>query len=83
MPGGGYVAPGLWLPHEHGFTDPTHRRNCTPHSWDYWTPGTPLFEAYGRGLGGGNGGACYACTHLALNGEQGEELWIILRKVES
>jgi hypothetical protein len=83
VPGGGYIAPGLWLPHENGFTDPTHRRHCTPRTWDYWIPGELLFEAYGRGLGGGPGGACFVCTHLAVTGAQAEELWCILRKVDS
>jgi len=82
VPGGGYIGPGVWLPHEHGFTDPTHRRNCTPHTWDYWVPGTALFEGYGRGLGGGRGGACYHITHLSINGAQAEELQIMLQKVD-
>lgn len=33
------------------YTDPTHRRFPTEHTWDYWIPGTALFErnnaAYG------------------------------------
>jgi len=82
VPGGGYIGPGVWLPHEHGFTDPTHVRNCTPHTWDYWIPGTALFEAYGAGLGGGRGGACFALHDLTLAGEQGEELRAVLQKVD-
>lgn len=39
--------------HQDAFTDPTHRRFCTPHTWDYWIKGTDLYAlhnaAYSRG----------------------------------
>jgi predicted SAM-dependent methyltransferase len=28
---------------ETAYTDPTHVRFCTEHTWDYWVPGTALF----------------------------------------
>lgn len=28
--------------HQDAYTDPTHRRFCTEHTWDYWIPGTAL-----------------------------------------
>jgi SAM-dependent methyltransferase len=33
----------LWT-HTSAFTDPTHRRFCTPETWDYWVPGTMYHE---------------------------------------
>lgn len=37
--------------HPDSFTDPTHRRHCTEHTFDYWIPGNPYHresnEAYG------------------------------------
>lgn len=81
VPGGGYLGPGVWMPHEHSYTDPTHRRHCTPHTWDYWIPGTMLFEAYGPGLGGGRGGACFEALEVTVHGAQAEELRALLQKV--
>lgn len=34
------------------FTDPTHRRFCTPSTFDYWIPGTWLYEHHGAAYGG-------------------------------
>lgn len=34
------------------FTDPTHRRFCTPDTFNYWIPGTALYERHGRAYGG-------------------------------
>lgn len=34
------------------FTDPTHRRFPTEHTWDYWIPGTALFERSNTAYGG-------------------------------
>lgn len=38
--------------HRDAFTDPTHRRFCTEHTWDYWIRGTALFERHNRAYGG-------------------------------
>ena len=38
------------VPHylsENSHTDPTHRRHCTVHTWDYWIAGTPLNGSLG------------------------------------
>ena len=82
VPGGIYLAPGYWLPHQHLFTDPTHRRACTPLSWDYWIPGEGLHEAYGAGFGSVKGGPRFAWQEkIKVIGEQREELRAILRKL--
>ena len=43
------------VPHwqsENSHTDPTHRRHCTVHTWDYWIAGTPLNASNGPMYGG-------------------------------
>jgi ubiquinone/menaquinone biosynthesis C-methylase UbiE len=80
-PGGGYIAPGLWVPHQHGFTDPTHKRHCTPLTFDYWVPGKGLHDAYGPGFGSVKGGPRFAYEDMIMAGEQCEELRVILRKL--
>lgn len=38
---------------ENAFTDPTHKRFCTEHTFDYWIVGTELYEgdaAYARAV---------------------------------
>lgn len=32
---------------ENAHTDPTHRRFCTEHTWDYWCVGTELHAQFG------------------------------------
>jgi predicted SAM-dependent methyltransferase len=44
----------LRTPHftsEHAFTDPTHRRFPTKHTWDYWIPGTLLHKEHHAAYG--------------------------------
>jgi predicted SAM-dependent methyltransferase len=38
--------------HRDAFTDPTHRRFCTEHTWDYWIKGTGLHERHNPAYGG-------------------------------
>ena len=38
--------------HQDAFTDPTHRRFCTEHTWDYWVQGTALYERHNAAYGG-------------------------------
>jgi cyclopropane fatty-acyl-phospholipid synthase-like methyltransferase len=38
--------------HQDAFTDPTHRRFCTLHTWDYWINGTELHKLHGAAYGG-------------------------------
>jgi predicted SAM-dependent methyltransferase len=45
----------LTVPHyqsENAFTDPTHVRFCTEHTWDYWIDGAPLNGSQGPQFGG-------------------------------
>lgn len=37
---------------EQAFTDPTHKRFPTEFTWDYWIPGTILYEASNAAYGG-------------------------------
>lgn len=39
-PGGTLEIVSPYFQHFSAFTDPTHRRFCTPETWDYWVPGT-------------------------------------------
>lgn len=81
VPGGRDLGGGYWLPHSNAFTDPTHRRFCTPLTWDYWVPGTGLHGAYGAAYG--SPPACFAYSARTLNGEQREEYQAVLRKLGS
>jgi SAM-dependent methyltransferase len=38
--------------HPDAFTDPTHRRYCTEHTWDYWIKGTVLYDLHNPAYGG-------------------------------
>ena len=38
--------------HQDAYTDPTHRRFCTEHTWDYWIKGTVLCDLHGPAYGG-------------------------------
>lgn len=38
--------------HQDAFTDPTHKRFCTEHTWDYWIPGTQLYNDHNAAYGG-------------------------------
>jgi Methyltransferase domain len=78
VPGGSYIMPGYWLPHQHSFSDPTHRRHCTPLTFDYWVPGKGLHEAYGAGFGSGPGGPRFRYKDLLAVGAESEELRAIL-----
>jgi predicted SAM-dependent methyltransferase len=37
--------------HRDAYTDPTHRRYCTEYTFDYWVPGTTLFEQGNAAMG--------------------------------
>lgn len=66
--------------HPNAFTDPTHRRYCTEHTFDYWVPGQALHEGYGPALG--SGPARFAYVELTLNGNEQEEFRALMRKLE-
>lgn len=40
-----------WM-HQDAYTDPTHRRFCTEYTWDYWIPGTVLYNDHNPAYGG-------------------------------
>ncbi|HZR54573.1 MAG TPA: hypothetical protein VFB06_34370 [Streptosporangiaceae bacterium] len=56
------------------FTDPTHRRFPTEHTFDYWIPGTVLYGASNAAYGG----VAYQRVHMGLDGGS---LDVVLRKL--
>lgn len=46
-PGGELEIHVPYYKHWHAFTDPTHRRFCTEHTFDYWIAGTELHIKFG------------------------------------
>lgn len=56
------------------FTDPTHKRFCTEHTFDYWIPGTLLFKHNAF-----YGAVSFECE-LLRKPPPGTELVAILRK---
>lgn len=50
--GGLLVIKSPWWRHQDAFTDPTHRRFCTEHTWDYWIKGTVLYGDHNAFYGG-------------------------------
>ncbi len=51
-PGGELLIKSPHFRHQDAFTDPTHRRFCTEHTWDYWINGTALFKLHNPAYGG-------------------------------
>jgi predicted SAM-dependent methyltransferase len=47
------------------FTDPTHKRFPTEHTFDYWIPGTALYNANNRAYGA----VAFARQSLEISGE--------------
>jgi SAM-dependent methyltransferase len=68
--------------HPNAFTDPTHRRFATEHMWDYWIPGTALHGQYGPGFGSVKGGPRFTAEAVQLVGAEGEEIRVVLRRME-
>lgn len=50
--GGDLLIKSPYFQHMDAFTDPTHRRFCTPFTWDYWITGTVLHERHNPAYGG-------------------------------
>lgn len=50
--GGSLVLKSPHWRHQDAYTDPTHRRFCTEHTWDYWIRGTALYERHNPAYGG-------------------------------
>lgn len=51
-PGGSLFIKSPHFRHRDAFTDPTHKRFCTEHTWDYWIPGTQLHSDHNAAYGG-------------------------------
>ena len=55
LPDGYHVTGGLlqvcvpYYKHPNSFADPTHKRHCTEHTFDYWIDGAPYHIQYGLG----------------------------------
>lgn len=52
MLGAGLVLKVPYWASRDAFTDPTHRRFCTEHTFDYWTVGTFLYDRNNPAYGG-------------------------------
>lgn len=50
--------------HRDAFTDPTHKRFCTEHTFDYWIPGTQLFNDHNAAYGA----VSFNRHHIAVGG---------------
>ena len=69
----------LAVPHyqsENAFTDPTHVRFCTEHTWDYWIDGAPLNRTQGPQFGGDR--CRFAKEHI---GRHEDDIHVRLRKL--
>ena len=60
--------------HQDAFTDPTHRRFCTEHTWDYWIKGTVLYNDHNAAYGG----VAFALERREL---QNGAIYVLLRKI--
>lgn len=52
MPGGALFLKTPHWRHRDAYTDPTHKRFPTEHTFDYWIPGTVLHDLHGAAYGG-------------------------------
>jgi predicted SAM-dependent methyltransferase len=59
---------------ESAYTDPTHKRFCTQHTFDYWVPGTEMNDKYGEAYAG------EAEFDKQLVEMDGPEMHVILRR---
>lgn len=63
--------------HQDAYTDPTHRRFCTEHTWDYWIKGTALYERHNAAYSAG-GHCAFTLDHgTVANGS----IYVQLRKI--
>jgi len=60
---------------ENSFTDPTHRRFCTEHTFDYWIAGTEYNRRYGPAYAGGRH------FEKKLIARDGQELAVLLTRL--
>lgn len=57
------------------FTDPTHKRYCTPDTLNFWVPGTPQYEENNYG------GVKFAMINREVNKDTGK-ITFMIRKVK-
>jgi SAM-dependent methyltransferase len=74
-PGGRLHLRTTWWQSENAYTDPTHKRFCTQHTFDYWVPGTEIGDRYGAAYAQG---VAFAKEKWLLDGQ---ELVITLRRL--
>lgn len=60
---------------ENSFTDPTHKRFCTEHTFDYWIRGTEYNRRYGPAYAQGR-----EFRKISI-GRDGQELSVILQRI--
>lgn len=73
VPGGSFLIRTTHWKSESAFTDPTHKRFCTPYTFDYWVPGTIYHEHHNAAYGGVD----FIKEKL---GPSGLEMLVLLRK---
>jgi predicted SAM-dependent methyltransferase len=69
----------LRTPHymaQHAYTDPTHVRFPTEHTWDYWIPGTILHDTHNAFYGG------VSFERISMKIVQGQ-IFLTLRRLDS
>ena len=67
-----HIRTGYWK-NENAFTDPTHKRFPTEHTFDYWIPGTDLYDADAAYAGS----ARFFLEHYALEGQ--EQVFVLVK----
>lgn len=69
-----------WWMSETAYTDPTHKRFCTEHTFDYWIPGRKFGEVELYGMNAFYGGVAFELVEMKTPPESGTELCVVLRK---
>lgn len=63
--GGGLLIKSPHWKHQDAYTDPTHKRFCTEHTWDYWVKGTTLHDLHGAAYSNGEN-RCFNLQRLTV-----------------
>lgn len=69
-----------WWKSETAFTDPTHKRFCTEHSFDYWLPGRKWGAAELYSMNAFYGGVAFELEWITPPEPPATELVVVLRK---
>jgi len=78
-PGGRLGIQTTWWRSETAYTDPTHKRFCTAHTFDYWIPGRKMGTAELYLLNEFYGGVAFDLEQMHIP-PPGTELTVVLRK---